>query len=73
MCDTIISGTTNMGRRLSGNDRSGAIDLQSINPTRKALKATKRMSKRPNAFHASNGNVEAVSAPNPFGAENRVY
>src|ERR1700737_966341 len=52
-CDTIIKGTRNVGNRLSGSSRNGAIDCQSFNPNLSAEKATKTMSINPNAFQKS--------------------
>ena len=45
-----MSGTTNVGRRLTGNSRSGAIPVQSLTPTHNASLTTKRMSNNPAAF-----------------------
>ena len=46
----MISGTKNVGSRLSGNVRNAVIDSQSCNPKRSALKTTKMMSMKPKKF-----------------------
>ena len=52
-CDAIISGTRNVGRRMSGSSLSACIDCQSFKPNRSALETTKTMSMRPNVFQLS--------------------
>src|SRR5690349_20277531 len=50
MCEAIIKGTKKVGSKLNGNSRKAAIDCQSCNPKRRALKATNTMSIKPKKF-----------------------
>ena len=61
----MISGTRNVGNRLSGSSRNACIDSQSFKPNRSALRTTKMISINPIEFQMSRdffANLECIAA-----------